>query len=110
ISRLDDLAASGINAVQLMPVAQFPGNRNWGYDGVYAYAAQHSYGGPIALKKFVDACHARGIAVILDVVYNHIGPEGNYFEEFAPYFTDKYKTPWGKAVNFDGPWSDPVRD
>jgi maltooligosyltrehalose trehalohydrolase len=110
ISRLDDIAQSGINAIEIMPVAQFPGNRNWGYDGVYQYATQHSYGGPNALKKFVDACHARGIAVILDVVYNHFGPEGNYLAEFAPYFTDKYKTPWGRAINFDGQWSDGVRD
>ncbi|MFD2247848.1 malto-oligosyltrehalose trehalohydrolase [Pontibacter ruber] len=110
IPLLDDLAATGINAIELMPVAQFPGNRNWGYDGVDLYAVQNSYGGPDGLKKLVDACHARGIAVFLDVVYNHVGPEGNYFSKFGPYFTDKYKTPWGEAINYDGDWSDGVRD
>ncbi|WP_255474291.1 malto-oligosyltrehalose trehalohydrolase [Pontibacter qinzhouensis] len=110
IPRLDNLVDTGINAIELMPVAQCPGNRNWGYDGVYPYAVQHSYGGPNGLKKLVDACHARGIAVFLDVVYNHLGPEGNYFGKFAPYFTDKYSTPWGEAINFDDAWSDGVRD
>lgn len=110
IPRLDDLAAVGINALELMPVAQFPGARNWGYDGVYPYAAQHSYGGPDGLKRLVDACHQRGIAVFLDVVYNHIGPEGNYFRTYAPYFTDAYHVPWGDAINFDQAWSDGVRD
>ena len=110
IDKLDYLVATGINAIELMPVAQFPGNRNWGYDGVYYYAVQDSYGGPASLKKLVDACHQKGIAVFLDVVYNHLGPEGNYLEEFAPYFTDHYKTPWGKAINFDGQWSDGVRE
>ena len=110
IPYLDDLAATGINALELMPVSQFAGNRNWGYDGVYPYAVQNSYGGPEGLKKLVDACHARGIAVFLDVVYNHLGPEGNYFAKYGPYFTDKYATPWGTAINFDGDWSDGVRD
>ncbi len=110
IPRLDDLAATGINALELMPVAQFPGVRNWGYDGVYPYSVQDSYGGPEGLKKLVDACHTRGIAVFLDVVYNHIGPEGNYFSLFGPYFTQKYCTPWGNALNFDEEWSDGVRD
>lgn len=110
INRLDDLIDVGINAIELMPVSQFPGNRNWGYDGVYPYAVQNSYGGPGGLKKLVDACHQKGIAVVLDVVYNHLGPEGNYFLQFGPYFTDKYKTPWGDAVNFDGAWSDGVRE
>ncbi len=109
IARLDDLRALGITAVELLPVAQFPGSRNWGYDGTYANAAQSSYGGPRALKRLVDACHARGLAVVLDVVYNHLGPEGNYLSEFGPYFTDRYKTPWGLALNFDGPHSDDVR-
>jgi maltooligosyltrehalose trehalohydrolase len=109
ISRLDYLAELGITAVELMPVAQFPGNRNWGYDGVYPFAPQNSYGGPDGLKRLVDACHSRGVAVILDVVYNHLGPEGNYLHSFGPYFTDRYRTPWGDAVNFDGPDSDPVR-
>ena len=107
---LDELAATGINAIELMPVSQFAGARNWGYDGVYPYAVQNSYGGPEGLKKLVDACHARGIAVFMDVVYNHIGPEGNYFGQFGPYFTDKYSTPWGTAINFDGEWSDGVRE
>jgi maltooligosyltrehalose trehalohydrolase len=110
IPRLDDLLDTGINAIEIMPVAQFPGERNWGYDGVFPYAVQHSYGGPEGLKQLVDACHQKGIAVYLDVVYNHIGPEGNYFKEFGPYFTHKYITPWGDAINFDGPWSDGVRD
>lgn len=109
IERLDDLAALGITAVELMPVAQFPGDRNWGYDGVYPFAAQSSYGGPQGLKRFVDACHARGLAVVLDVVYNHLGPEGNYLGDFGPYFSDVYRTPWGAPINFDGPYSDEVR-
>ncbi len=99
----------GITAVELMPVAQFPGSRNWGYDGVYPYAPQNSYGGPQALKALIDACHRHGLSVVLDVVYNHLGPEGNYLHDFGPYFTDRYKTPWGSAVNFDGPQSDEVR-
>jgi len=99
----------GVSAVELMPVAQFPGSRNWGYDGTYPFAVQESYGGPDALKRFVNACHRSGIAVALDVVYNHFGPEGNYLRDFGPYFTDRYRTPWGDAVNFDGPGSDEVR-
>ncbi len=99
----------GITAIELMPVAQFPGGRNWGYDGVYPYAVQSSYGGPNGLRRLVDACHARGLAVILDGVYNHLGPEGNYLGEFGPYFTDRYKTPWGAALNYDGADSDAVR-
>jgi len=109
IPHLDRLADLGITAVELMPVAQFPGRRNWGYDGVLPYAVQNSYGGPEGLKRLVDACHARGLAVVLDVVYNHLGPEGNYLSEYGPYFTDRYKTPWGLALNFDGRDSDPVR-
>lgn len=109
ISHLDELAELGITAIELMPVAQFPGERNWGYDGVYPFAVQNSYGGPDALKRLVDACHGKGLSVILDVVYNHLGPEGNYFSQFGPYFTDFYKTLWGRALNFDGPDSDPVR-
>ena len=99
----------GITAVELMPVGQFPGKRNWGYDGTYLYAPQNSYGGPMGLKRLINACHQKGIAVILDVVYNHLGPEGNYLGDYGPYFTDRYKTPWGSAVNFDGPESDEVR-
>jgi maltooligosyltrehalose trehalohydrolase len=110
IPRLDRLKETGITALELMPVAQFPGNRNWGYDGVYPYAVQNSYGGPEGLKKLVDACHQKGIAVFLDVVYNHLGPEGNYFSQYGPYFTHKYHTPWGDAINFDGEWSDGVRE
>jgi maltooligosyltrehalose trehalohydrolase len=109
VERLDELKQLGITAVELMPVAQFPGSRNWGYDGVLLYAVQDSYGGPEGLRRLVDACHRRGIAVILDVVYNHIGPEGNHLSEFGPYFTDRYHTPWGAAVNFDGADSDEVR-
>ena len=93
-----------------MPVAQFPGRRNWGYDGVFTYAAQNSYGGARELQRFVDVCHHKGLAVILDVVYNHLGPEGNVLAEFAPYFNDLYRTPWGPALNFDSAGSDDVRD
>ena len=110
ISRLSHLKDTGINAIELMPVAAFPGKRNWGYDGVFPYAVQHSYGGPEGLKRLVDACHANSIAVFLDVVYNHLGPEGNYLSEFGPYFTKTYTTPWGDAVNYDGSWSDGVRE
>jgi len=110
LQRLDDLLTLGINTIELMPVAQFPGERNWGYDGVYPFAVQHSYGGAEGLKRLVNESHRRGLAVVLDVVYNHLGPEGNYLGEFGPYFTDKYRTPWGKAVNFDGPSSDHVRN
>jgi maltooligosyltrehalose trehalohydrolase len=109
IGKLPLLRELGVNAIELMPIAQFPGTRNWGYDGVFAFAAQDSYGGPRALKRLVDAAHGLGIAVILDVVYNHIGPEGNYLPVFGPYFTDTYHTPWGAAVNFDDAGSDEVR-
>jgi maltooligosyltrehalose trehalohydrolase len=110
IPRLDGLKDLGITAIELMPIGQFPGHRNWGYDGTYVYAAQNSYGGPLALKRLVDAAHQRGLAMVLDVVYNHLGPEGNYLSEFGPYFTDRYKTAWGMALNFDGPYSDHVRE
>jgi maltooligosyltrehalose trehalohydrolase len=109
IPRLTTLKELGVTAIELMPLAQFPGDRNWGYDGVYAYAVAASYGGPAALKAFVNACHQHGIAVVLDVVYNHVGPEGNYLADFGPYFTDRYKTPWGQAINFDDAGSDEVR-
>lgn len=109
IAYLDELKDLGITAVELMPISQFPGNRNWGYDGVHAFAAQNTYGGPAGLKRLVNACHQRGLAVVLDVVYNHIGPEGNYLGEFGHYFTNRYNTPWGQAINFDGPHSDEVR-
>jgi maltooligosyltrehalose trehalohydrolase len=109
IERLDDLAELGVTAVELMPVAAFPGVRNWGYDGVFPFAAQASYGGPAGLQRLVDACHRRGLAVILDVVYNHLGPEGNVLGDFAPYFTDMYATPWGAAVNVAEAGSDEVR-
>jgi maltooligosyltrehalose trehalohydrolase len=99
----------GITALELMPVAQFSGTRNWGYDGVGLFAPQSTYGGPQGLKELVDACHQGGLAVILDVVYNHMGPEGNYLQDFGPYFTDRYRTPWGPAVNYDGPDSNDVR-
>ncbi len=110
VPRLDDLRAMGVTAVEIMPVAQFPGSRNWGYDGVYPFAVQHSYGGVDGLKQLVDECHARGLAVVLDVVYNHLGPEGNYLHDFGPYFTAKYQTPWGMAVNFDDEYADEVRN
>jgi maltooligosyltrehalose trehalohydrolase len=109
ISRLNHLVDLGITHVELMPVNEFPGNRGWGYDGVGLYAPHHAYGEPEGLCHLVDACHARGLAVILDVVYNHLGPDGNYLSIFGPYFTDRYTTPWGEAINFDGPGSDEVR-
>jgi maltooligosyltrehalose trehalohydrolase len=109
IKHLDKLKDLGITAVELMPVAQFPGSHNWGYDGVYPFAVQDSYGGPEGLKRLVNACHGIGLAVILDVVYNHLGPEGNHMAKFGPYFTDRYQTPWGAALNFDGAYSDEVR-
>lgn len=109
IQKIPYLKDLGITAIELMPVAEFPGSRNWGYDGVDLYAPHSAYGGPDGLKRLVDACHHAGLAVVLDVVYNHVGPEGNYLAEFGPYFTDHYRTPWGCAVNFDGPGSDGVR-
>jgi len=109
IPRLEELKSLGITALELMPVGQFPGGRNWGYDCAYPFAVQNSYGGPDGLKRLVNACHRRGLAVVLDVVYNHLGAEGNYLSEFGPYFTDRYRSPWGQAVNFDGPYSDEVR-
>ena len=109
IAVLDDLVEVGVSAVELMPLAQFPGSRNWGYDGVFPCAVQNSYGGASGLQRFVDASHLRGLDVILDVVYNHLGPEGNVFAAYGPYFTDRYRTPWGPAINFDGPWSNDVR-
>ena len=108
-SRLPYLRDLGITAVELMPVAAFPGERNWGYDGVYLYAPHTAYGGPDELKRLSDACHAHGLALFLDVVYNHLGPEGNYLADFGPYFTNRYRTPWGDALNFDGADSDEVR-
>jgi maltooligosyltrehalose trehalohydrolase len=109
VPRLTQLKDLGVTAIELMPVAQFPGDRNWGYDGVHPYAVQNSYGGPHALQRLVDEAHRAGLAVILDVVYNHFGPEGSYLGCFGHYFTDRYHTPWGDGVNFDGPWSDAVR-
>ncbi len=107
---LDGLKEIGVNAIELMPVAQFPGERNWGYDGVYPFAVQNSYGGPDGLKQLVNECHKRELAVVLDVVYNHLGPEGNYLWDYGPYFTDRYKTPWGQAINFDGPHNNGARN
>ncbi len=109
IDHLPYLKELGVNALELMPVVSFPGARNWGYDGVFPFAVHPAYGGILGLQQLVDACHSYGIAVILDVVYNHLGPDGNYLHEFGPYFTDKYKTPWGDALNFDDAWSDGVR-
>jgi maltooligosyltrehalose trehalohydrolase len=106
--QLPALKALGITAIELMPLAQFSGTRNWGYDGVFPFSVQNSYGGPRSLQRLVDACHGQGLAVVLDVVYNHIGPEGNFLADFGPYFTDRYQTPWGQAINFDGPHSDEV--
>ena len=111
IEHLDALAQLGVTAIELMPVAEFPGARGWGYDGVYLSAAQSSYGGPLELAELVAAAHERGLAVVLDVVYNHVGASGaQALEAFGPYFTAKYETPWGKAINYDDEWSDPVRE
>ncbi|HKK54683.1 malto-oligosyltrehalose trehalohydrolase [Marinobacter sp.] len=110
IARLDHLVNLGITHLELMPVAEFPGDRGWGYDGVDLYAPHHAYGGPEGLKRLVNACHRKGLAVLLDVVYNHLGPDGNYLARFGPYFTGAYSTPWGEAVNLDQANSDQVRD
>ena len=107
LGQLDALAELGVTALCLMPVAQFPGSRNWGYDGVYPFAVQDSYGGVRGLKRLIDAAHRRGLAVLLDVVHNHLGPEGNYLGDFGPYF--RGKTEWGEAINLDGEGSDEVR-
>lgn len=111
VERLDHLVDLGVTAIELMPIADFPGRCNWGYDGVLFYAPDSSYGRPEDLKLLVQEAHARGLMVFLDVVYNHFGPEGNYLSAYAPaFFTDRHHTPWGKAVNYDGPSSQPVRD
>jgi len=109
VGMLDHLVDLGVDVVEVMPVAEFPGGRGWGYDGVDLFAPHHAYGGPDGLKRLVDGCHRRGLAAVLDVVYNHLGPSGNYLAEYGPYFTDRYATPWGRAVNLDGPGSDQVR-
>lgn len=108
--RLDHLVELGVTAIELMPVAEFPGARNWGYDGVLLFAPEARYGGPEGLKRLVEACHARGLSLFLDVVYNHFGPEGNYLGAYAEFFTRRHSTPWGDGINFDGPQSRPVRD
>ena len=109
VPHLARLVELGVTAVELMPIAEFPGSRNWGYDGVHLWAPQSTYGGPRGLRRLVDACHARGLSVFLDVVYNHLGPEGNYLAEFGPYFADRTQTAWGPAVNYDGTGSDGAR-
>lgn len=109
MERLDYLSEFGITHVELMPVVEFPGKQGWGYDGVALFAVNNLYGGPDGLKRFVDACHARGLAVLIDVVYNHFGPVGNYTTKFGPYLTDLHCTPWGDAVNFEDSGSDEVR-
>ena len=109
-ARLDHFINLGVTHIELLPIAAFPGNHGWGYDGVGLCASHKAYGTPTQLKQLVDACHARGLSIILDVVYNHLGPDGNYLEQYAPYFSDRYHTPWGKAVNFDGSFSDQVRE
>lgn len=110
IPRIPKFKELGINAIDIMPVAQFPGKRNWGYDGVYPFSVHNSYGVPEGLKRLVNECHKHDIAMILDVVYNHLGPEGNYLWDYGPYFTDKYKTSWGQAINFDDAYSNDVRN
>ena len=109
IAHLDHLVALGVDAVELLPVVEFPGRRGWGYDGVDLWAPHHAYGGPDGLKRLVDACHARGLGVVLDVVYNHLGPAGNHLAELGPYFADRHPTNWGPGLNVDGPGSDAVR-
>ncbi len=109
VEKLAYLKSLGISVIELMPVAAFPGKRNWGYDGVSPFAVQASYGGPDGLKRLVNAAHRAGLGVVLDVVYNHLGPEGNYLRQFGPYFTDRYHTPWGEAINYDGADAEPVR-
>jgi maltooligosyltrehalose trehalohydrolase len=109
VEHLPHLVSLGIDAIELMPVAEFSGNRGWGYDGADLFAPHHAYGGPAALKRLVDACHSAGLGVVLDVVYNHLGPVGNFLSEFGPYFSDRHHTDWGAAFNFDGPASDEVR-
>ena len=109
VDQLDHLVDLGVTVVELMPLAPFPGHHGWGYDGVAPFAVHEGYGGPAGLQRFVDAAHAKGLAVCLDVVYNHLGPDGNYLAEFGPYLTDRYSTPWGLALNLDAAGSDPVR-
>jgi len=109
VLRLASLRALGVTAIEIMPVSQFPGTRDWGYDGVHPYAAHSGYGGPHGLQELIDAAHRERLGVILDVVYNHLGPEGNYLARFGPHFTDRYHTPWGEAINYDGPDCDAVR-
>ncbi|HET7338300.1 MAG TPA: malto-oligosyltrehalose trehalohydrolase [Candidatus Dormibacteraeota bacterium] len=109
IEKLPHLVSLGVNTVEVMPIAEFSGDHGWGYDGVDLYAPHHAYGGPDGFKEFVDACHAAGLAVLLDVVYNHLGPIGNFLGEFGPYFSDVHHTMWGAALNFDGEGSDEVR-
>jgi maltooligosyltrehalose trehalohydrolase len=110
IERLDHLVSLGVTHLELLPVNEFSGTRGWGYDGVDLYAPHHAYGGFDGLKRLVEACHERGLGVIMDVVYNHLGPAGNYLAKYGPYFTDKYNTPWGDAVNFDDAGSREVRE
>jgi maltooligosyltrehalose trehalohydrolase len=111
IEHLSGLAELGVNAIEVMPVAEFPGHHGWGYDGIYISAAHSAYGGPEGFGRLIEAAHEAGLAVILDVVYNHVGPSGTRaLEAFGPYFTDKYETPWGKALNYDDSECDPVRE
>ncbi|MBX3287586.1 MAG: malto-oligosyltrehalose trehalohydrolase, partial [Actinobacteria bacterium] len=111
VPHLDALVDLGVTVVELMPVNQFPGERGWGYDGIFWSAAQHSYGGPAELVRLVDAAHERGLAIVVDVVFNHLGPTGDtLLSAFGPFFTDRHRTPWGPAINLDGPGSDAVRD
>jgi maltooligosyltrehalose trehalohydrolase len=109
IEKLSHLVELGVSYVELMPVAEFQGERGWGYDSVNLYAPHHAYGGPDGLKRLVNACHEHGLGVILDVVYNHLGPSGNFLPRFGPYFSVRHTTPWGESLNFDGPFSDEVR-
>jgi len=110
IERLDYLVGLGVNVIELMPLNQTPGDRNWGYDGVLPFALFRAYGGPWALHQFIEAAHSKGIAVLIDVIYNHLGPEGNYLPTFCPVFTEQHHTPWGPAINMDDKEADGVRN
>ncbi|HEY3916042.1 MAG TPA: alpha-amylase family glycosyl hydrolase, partial [Verrucomicrobiae bacterium] len=109
IEKLDHLIDLGVTHLELMPVNEFVGDRGWGYDGITLFAPHHAYGGPEGLKRLVNACHVKHLAVVLDVVYNHFGPAGHHWKKFAPFFKPSYATPWGPAINFDDSLSDEVR-
>ncbi len=110
IEKLDYIKELGVNVIEIMPIGQFPGNRGWGYDGTFLFAVQNSYGGPYSFRRMVDEVHKRGMFILLDVIYNHVGPEGNYLGKLGPYFSSVYRSPWGLSFNLDGKGSDMVRE